>query len=104
MKLKQAYLQKVLLLPQQKKMHDVEMKDCDRDFAKKSGLVKTPTKLSIQKTYVEKKEFTWGADQELSFSAIKDTVASNAISNIDPELQFHLTVDASQTTIDEVLF
>ncbi len=89
MKLKQAYLQEVPLLPRQKKMHDAEMEDCDGDFTKKPRLAKTPTKPSIRKTYVEKDEFTWGPDQELSFAAIKDAVASNAMSGVNPEIQFH---------------
>lgn len=71
MKLKQAYLQEVPLLPRQKKMHAAEMEDCDGDFTKKPSLAKTPTKPSIRKTYVEKDEFTWGPDQELSFAAIR---------------------------------
>lgn len=53
---------------------------------------------------VEKKEFLWGPIQEVSFNAIKKAIANNAIAGSDPEMQFHLAVDASQTIIGGVLF
>ena len=38
------------------------------------------------------------------FDAIKSAIANNAMSSIDPRVQFHLAVDASQTAIRGVLF
>lgn len=53
---------------------------------------------------MKKEIFTWGPEQQKSFDAIKSAIADNAMSGTDPQVQFHLAVDASQTAIGGVLF
>lgn len=44
----------------------------------------------------------WGPEQDLAFCAIKDAILHNVVTGADPQLQFHLAVDAS--AIGGVLF
>ena len=102
--LKEAYLKKVPAIIKIKKPHNDELKECDLDLPKiqrPTGKSKKPT---IRRTYIEKDTFDWGPRQKASFLAIKDAITNNAIAGTDPNLQFHLSVDASQTSIGGVLF
>lgn len=54
------------------------------------------TRSSIQKKWVEKREFTWGLEQQKSFDYIKDAVSNNTIGRADPAIRYHLTTDVSK--------
>lgn len=51
-----------------------------------------------------KHTFDWGEEQQISFEAIKNVITTNAMSGTEPNLQYHLAVDASKNAIGGVLF
>lgn len=104
MVLKEAYLKKVPAIIKINKPHNDELEECDLDLAKTQRSAGKPKKPAIRRTYIEKDTFDWGPRQESSFQAIKDAITNNAVARADPNLQFHLSVDASQTGIGGVLF
>lgn len=104
MVLKEAYLKKVPAEAKAKKQHHDELEECDLDLAKAHRSMTKPKTPTIRRTYIEKGTFDWGPRQEASFQAIKNAITNNAVAGADPNLQFHLTVDASQTGIGGILF
>ena len=48
--------------------------------------------------------FRWTSEQDSAFQAIKRAISDNAMAPPDPELQYHLAVDASKKGIGGVLF
>ena len=103
MKLKKAYLVQVPAEIKPKREHDGETEDCDKDLTRKTKIHQV-RKETVRKVFKEKNQFTWGPEQQKSFDAIKSAIANNARSGIDPQVQFHLAVDASQVAIGGVLF
>lgn len=104
MVLNEAYLKKIPAETKSQKPHHDELEECNHDVTKapKSNIKrKKPT---VQRTYIEKDTFDWGPKQARSFQATKDAITNNAIAGTDPNLQFYLSVDASQTGIGGVLF
>ncbi|TAQ83554.1 hypothetical protein B7494_g8120 [Chlorociboria aeruginascens] len=75
---------------------------------KKAYITRAPIELksgkpSVRQAWVEK-EFEWGPEQDISFRYIKDSIANNAMAGSDPEKQYHLCCDASETGIGGILF
>lgn len=103
MEMKKAYLKQIPAEPKQKPAHDDEMEDCDRDVAKPVK-AKRPTKPTIQKKWIEKETFDWGLNQQESFDQVKEAICNNAMSGADPNVQYHLTADASEQAVGGVLF
>lgn len=103
MKLKEAYLVQVPVEIKSKRDHDGQIEECDGDLTKKAKIQRAK-KETVRKVYRKKELFTWGLEQQKSFDAIKFAIANNAISGTDPQIQFHLIVDTSQTAIGGVLF
>lgn len=83
-----------------KKDHDGEY---NWDLARKPKRQQSK-KETVRKVYIENESFTWGPEQQKSFDAIKSAIANNPISGTNPQLQFHLAVDASETALGGVLF
>lgn len=54
--------------------------------------------------YKEKDKFTWDPKQQKSFKAIQFMITNNAMSSIDPQVQFYLIINVNQVTIGGVLF
>ncbi len=104
MVLKEAYLKKVPAIIKIKKPHNDELEECDLDLPKIQRPAGKSKKLTIHRTYIKKDMFDWGPRQEASFLAIKDAITNNAVAGADSNLQFHLSVAASQTSIGGVLF
>lgn len=72
-----------------------EKKEVEIGKAKKS-VVRKPRKVEGP--------FIWTAEHECAFQAIKQAIATNAMAPPDPDLQYHLAVDASKRGIGGVLF
>ena len=73
-----------------------EGKETDIGMAKKKSVVKKLPKVEGL--------FIWTAEHECAFQAIKQAIATNAMAPPDPDLQYHLAVDASKRGIGGVLF
>ena len=58
----------------------------------------------VQRKYVKKETFTWTSKQQRSFDAVKSAISENAMAGADPELQYHLAVDASGEAIGAKAF
>lgn len=104
MVLKEAYLKKVSAQAKIIKQHHNELEKCDLDLAKAHRSTMKPKKPTICRTYKEKGIFDWGPRQKASFHTIKNAITNNVVAKVDPNLQFHLLVDASQTSIGGILF
>ena len=103
--LKEAYFKKVPAKIKIRKPHDEDLEECDLDLAKLSNRSTTKLKKpTIRRNFTEKDTFDWGPRQEVSFQAIKDAINNNGVAGADLNLQFHLLVNASQTSIGGVLF
>ena len=103
MRIKEAYLKQVPAKPTPQRPYDDEMENCDGDLtrAKKKKRASKPT---IQRKWVEKETFDWGLSQQQSFDAVKQAITTNAMSGADPDLQYYLALDASQTGVGGCLF
>ena len=73
-----------------------EEKETDIGKAKKKRKVSKPRKVEGP--------FIWTAEHECAFQAIKQAIATNAMASPNPDLQYHLAVDASKRGIGGVLF
>lgn len=80
------------------------MEDCDADLTKKKPKTVKPKKPTIQRKWVEKDTFDWSSSQQSSFEFVKRSIANNAMSGVDSNLQFHLAADASGTGLGGCLF
>lgn len=104
LEMKKAYLELVAAEPKAKKVHDDEVEPCDEDLTKALIRKARPKKPTIQRKYVEKDSFDWGPNQQKSFDEVKAAITNNAMSGADPDLQFHLAVDASEEAVGGCLF
>ena len=102
LKLKEAYLEQKPLELKEKRAHDGEIEDCDKDPTKTTKA--RPKRPTVQRKWVEKENFEWTSEQQESFDAIKQAVSDNAMAGADPDLQYHLAVDASENNVGGVLF
>ena len=103
LEMKKAYLTQVPVELKPKKPHDDEVEDCDQDLTRAPKRKRAP-KPTVQRKWVEKETFDWGLRQQAAFDAVKQAVSNNAMAGADPELQYHLSVDASQTGVGGCLF
>ena len=105
LEMKKAYLKLVPATPKPKKAHNDEVESCDEDLtrARKGGAARVK-KSTIQRKYVEKDSFDWGEKQQYSFEQVKAAITHNAMAGADPNLQYHLAVDASEVAVGGCLF
>ena len=103
MEMKRSYLTLEPNEPKPRRAHDADMEDCDADLTKKPRTSK-PKKPTIQRKWVEKSVFEWGANQQMAFEAVKKAISTNAMSGADPDSQYHLATDASKTGLGGCLF
>ena len=104
LEMKKAYLELVPAEPKVKKAHDDEVEACDKDLTKAPPRATRTKKPTIQRKYAEKETFDWGPNQQASFEAIKEAISTNAMAGADPDLQYHLAVDASEEAVGGCLF
>ncbi len=86
------------------KQYRNELENYDIDLAKAHKSMMKSKKPTICRTYKEKGTFDWGPKQKSSFQGIKNAIINNAVAGADLNLQFHLSVDVSQTGIRGILF
>lgn len=86
------------------KDYNRKVEKCDQDLIKPEIKKKRALKILVRKVYIEKKEFFWGLEQKKAFNAIKNIMINNAVVVANPDLQFHLIVDANINAIEKVLF
>lgn len=104
MVLKKTSLKKVSSIIKLKKQHNDELEKCDLDLAKIQISAGRPKKPTVRRTYTEKDTFNLDPRQESLFQAIKNAITNNPVAGADTNLQFHLSVNASQTGIRGLLF
>lgn len=102
--MKKAYLQQVPAEPKAKQPHYDEMEEYDADLTKAPPITTKTKKPTIQRKWVEKTTFDWGLSQQESFDKVKDAISNNTMAGADPDLQYHLAVDASETAVGGCLF
>ena len=51
-----------------------------------------------------KEDFRWSDERNVPFEAIKQAIINNAMASPDPDVQYHLAVDASKSGLGGVLF
>ena len=71
---------------------------------KKEDKGKKKQGISMKKSLKVEGPFVWTNEHEHVLWAIKHAKATNAMAPPDPDLQYHLAVDASQRGIGRVLF
>lgn len=101
--MKEAYMMQAPDEPKKKEPHDDSGEDCDEDFTKEAR-TKKRSKPTIRKKWVEKSGFDWGKPQLDAFNRIKEAISTNAMAGADPDLQYHLSADASQSGLGSSLF
>lgn len=104
MVLKAAYLKKVPAEAKAIKQYHDELEKCDLNLAKAHRSTIKLKKPIIHRTYKEKGTFDLSSRQKASFQAIKNAISNNAVARTNPNLQFHLSVNISQTSFGRILF
>ena len=103
MELKKAYLMQVMDEPKVKQAHDDEVEECDQDFTKHPR-TKRSKKPTVRRKWIEKDTFDWEEAQQEAFDKVKEAISANAMSGADPDLQYHLATDTSDTALGGCLF
>ena len=86
MALKEAYLEKVPITDQERRAKEPNRR-----------------KKSVRTKWVDK-PFEWTEVQQEAFIYIKEAIQNNAMAGADPDLQYHLAMDASKRATGAVLF